>query len=141
MSWLFLALMTAIFWGLTYASTEQVTKYMDPKTYLIFSCLFSAFLYFIWGLSDGTLIKDYSNFNKGFWFALLAAFSAFVASYCSVMAVKMGGATYASVVEISYPIWVVIFLYFITDVNNLNWNIVLGGLTIFIGTAIVLFRE
>jgi uncharacterized membrane protein len=141
MSWLILALLTAVFWGLTYSSTQMVVKHIDPKTYLTFSCLLGTFLYSIWGLFDGSLIRDIPNFNKTFWFAMLASLSAFVASYCSVNAVLLGGATRASIVEISYPLWVVVFLWFLTGTNNLNWNVALGGLTIFAGTAIVLFGK
>lgn len=134
---------TAVLWGLTYASTEQVVKYMDVKTYLSYSCLVGAFLYLVWGSYDGTLMKDYqqNNLMKGFGFATLSAICAFGASYCSVAAVKSGGATYASIVEISYPIWVVIFIYLLTGVNALSWNVLGGGLLIFIGTIVVIARN
>jgi len=141
--WLYLALATAILWGLTYASTEQVVKFMDVKTYLTYSCLVGAFLYLTWGGYDGTLLKDYREHNlwKGIGFATLSSLCAFAASYCSVAAVKSGGATYASIVEISYPIWVVIFIYLLTGVNTLSWNVLGGGLLIFIGTIVVMVRK
>ena len=143
MSLFCLALLTSIFWGMTYAATQMVTRFVDPKTYLIFSCLLSASLYSLWGYLDGSLYKDLSegNLNKTINFALLASLAAFIASFCSVMAVKLNGATMASVVEISYPVFVIVFLYFITGINNFNWIVTLGGLTIFAGTAIVLFGK
>jgi len=143
MTWLFLALLTAIFWGLTYASTEQVTRFVDPKTYLTFSCVVGAILYSLWGYFDGTLSKDLNTggLQKGIGFALLASLAAFIASYCSVAAVKLGGASYASIVEISYPVWVVAFLWLMTGANTLSWNMVIGGLVIFAGTTIVLLGK
>lgn len=143
MNWFILALITAMTWGCLYASTEQVTKFVNPKTYLTISCFFSAIIFTILGCLDGSLQKDLydNNLNKCYWFIFLSSLCSFIASLCSVIAVKYGGATYASIVEISYPFWVVIFLFLITGKNNLNWNVFIGGTLIFIGTIIVLLRK
>ncbi len=138
MNWLLLALSTAILWGICYSSTEQIVKHVDIKSYLTASCLLSGLGFLIWGLVDGTLIKDLSNdTSNSWWWIILSSLTSFLACYCSVSAVKYGGASLASIIEISYPLWVVVFTSIINGKNNVSQSFVIGGLLIFCGTFIV----
>lgn len=139
MNWLYLALLTAILWGLCYSSTEQIVKYIDMKSYLILSCLFSCIGFSIWGYLDGTTSKDLNpNVTIPWVWIFISSITSFFACYCSVAAVKCGGASLASVIEISYPIWVVIFVSIINGKSSLNLNMLIGGILIFLGTAVVI---
>ena len=138
MTWLFMAILTSILWGLCYASTEQIVKYISMKTYLAISALccfigFSILAYFEPAQHD---------FKEKFiislpWIAISIA-SSFAGSYCSTYAIKHGGASLSAVIEISYPVWVIVFTSIFSWQNNFNMNIFIGGSLIFLGTFLVI---
>ena len=134
------AILTAIFWGLTMASTERVVEHVNIKTYLFFSCVISAVLFLGLGLADHSLIKDISKENKGVGWIVLSSLAAFVASYCSVSAVKYSGASVSSLIECSYPLTTIIFCYLLSGKNNLSASTIIGGTCIVLGTIIVARR-
>ena len=140
MIWFYMSLATAILWGITYTGTEQIVKHVDMKTYLAFSCVVSAAIYLIWGYFDGCIKKDLIGdglYIAGPWIAL-GTICSFLACYSSVAAVKYGGASYASIIEISYPVWVVIFTSMVTGKNQITPSTILGGILIFCGTLVVM---
>lgn len=139
MMWFWLALATAILWGLTYTCTEVITKSVGINTYLTLSCLISTILYAAIGTYTGEIKRDLSGNNLyDVWPFLLTGFiCSFVACYASVSAVKMGGASFASIVEISYPLWVILFTSLLNGRSQVNIQTVIGGIIIFVGTVFV----
>lgn len=140
MFWFYMSLATAVLWGITYASTEQIVKTVDMKTYLAISCIVSATIYLIWGYFDGCIKKDLAGeqiYIASPWITL-SCLCSFFACYCSVAAVKYGGASYASIIEISYPVWVIVFTSMITGKNQVTLSTILGGVLIFLGTLVVM---
>jgi uncharacterized membrane protein len=94
-------------------------------------------LYAGWGLLDGTLQKDLTEFK---WtnFIILSSISGFLASYCSVTAVKLGGPVNPAIVEVSYPIFAALFCYILFGQNTINFNVIIGGCLIALGTVFVI---
>jgi drug/metabolite transporter (DMT)-like permease len=127
-------------WGLTYTCTEQITKSVDIKSYLAVSCFISTAIYITLGCYDGSIRKDYieSNYYEVWPYMLTGIICSFIACYSSVAAVKYGGAAFASIIEISYPVWVILFTAMLTGKNTVNLQTVIGGLVIFLGTVLVL---
>lgn len=130
-------LITAILWGLCYTSTGFLTKTVDVKVYLFFSCLLSTCAFLIWGLADGSFLKPQDFANNYHWIAL-SSLCSFFACFFSVNAVKYCGASTAAMIEISYPLWVILFTFMLRGESNLNFNTILGGLLILAGTYIVI---
>lgn len=124
--------------GVCYTSTNQITKVVDPKTYLIFSCLISGFMFLGWSMYENSIENDSAKIISVLHWILISTFSSFFACYFSVMAVKSGGAVNAALIEISYPFWVIVFTSLLAGKININPLSVIGGLVIFIGTALVL---
>jgi drug/metabolite transporter (DMT)-like permease len=134
----YFALITAIMWGCAYACTEQIVKYIDVKTYMTISCFFSFVIFLSFGVGDGSLVKDASSSRIPIFFIVAGCVSSLLATYFSVNAVKYSNATQASILEISYPIFVIIFTFMITGKHHLTLNTLFGGLLIGAGTLIVL---
>jgi drug/metabolite transporter (DMT)-like permease len=133
------ALLTAILWGACYSSTEQVVKHIDSRIYLLFSCLLSAILFFIWIVYDGTINEafDVSRLRSSWPFILFSSFASFFACFFSLQAVKSSGAANAAIVEISYPLWTAFFLFLLFGKNCFTPSFLIGGFFITIGTLIV----
>ncbi len=132
-----MALLTSILWGSYYASVEQIVKHIDIKTNLIIHYAISLFGFSVWSYFDGSFKEDLTKIQTIMPWMLISSVSTFIAAYCSVAAVKSGGASLASIIEISYPVWVVLFTSIISKKNNFTPNIIFGGLLIFIGTLLV----
>lgn len=138
--WFAFALVTAILWGITYTCTERVCKFVDMRSYLCVSCTVSMLIYGLWSLSSGCLRKDLvdGNFAQVWPFVLGGIVCSFAACYSSVAAVRSGGAAFASIIEISYPLWVILFTTLLNGENNISWRTVVGGFIIFLGTLFVI---
>ena len=137
--WVLMSLATAILWGICYSSTGEIVKWIDIKTYLMISCLMSFIGFLVWGACDNSLNRDMLSFNmeKARPWVIISSLSSFLACYCSVSAVKYGGASLAAIIEISYPVWVVVFTYLMFGKGGITINTVLGGILIFLGTVVV----
>lgn len=134
-------LLTAILWGICYTSTGNLVNHIDIKTYLFFSCLLSTIGFLVWGMLDGSIYTDLytsTSLMKVSHWVFISSFTSFLACFFSVSAVKYCGATTAAMIEISYPVWVIIFTYMIGNKETITWNSIIGGIIIFIGTIIVI---
>lgn len=138
MNWLLMAILTSILWGLCYASTEQIVKYINIKTYLAISCFFCFWGYAILSYLEPSQENFKDNLLKASPWIIISIFASFFGSYCSTYAIKHGGASLSAIIEISYPVWVVLFSSAFSGQNNFNINILYGGIMIFIGTVLVI---
>lgn len=137
MNWLIMAILTSVLWGLCYACTEQIVAQINMKTYLAIS----SFCCFI-GFSILAYLEPYQeDFKEKLLISLpwifVSVLSSFAGSYCSTYAIKHGGASLSAVIEISYPVWVIIFTSLFSWQNNFSMNIFIGGSLIFLGTFLV----
>ena len=137
MNWLLMAILTSVLWGLCYASTEQIVKNINLKTYLAISSFVSCIGFTILAYFE-PLPQDFKEkFLTSLPWIFVSTAASFAGSYCSVYAIKHGGASLSAVIEISYPVWVIIFTSVFSWQNNFNMNIFLGGSLIFLGTYLV----
>lgn len=65
--------------------------------------------------------------------------SALVADVFIGLSIHAKNATLAGLIEISYPIFIVIFAYFLFKEHQLNTATVFGGLLVFVGVFIIYF--
>ncbi len=135
------AFWVSVLWGLTYACTENTVKSLDTKTYLAISSLFSLVMFLSFGAWDGTLIKDVTSSKIPYFYIIIGCVSALVASYFSVVAVKTTNATNAAILEMSYPLFTIIFTYLLTRTSHLNISTLLGGILIGCGTLVVVLGK
>lgn len=53
----------------------------------------------------------------------------------------MGNATYVSLIEISYPIFVILFGYLFFKVNHFNMPVIIGTLLVMLGIGIIVWND
>ena len=140
--WILMALLTAVAWGMFYTCAGQVIKHVDKSIYL--SIIGASNLLFWLGLFFVNQTKSKFSFdsiqNVKLWL-LGAVVACICGNYLSLKAIEYKNATYASVVEISYPIFCALFGLILLGQNNLTLKSFLGMLLVLIGTVIFILGE
>ncbi|MFA5592075.1 MAG: EamA family transporter [Micavibrio sp.] len=139
--WFFYALGSAIIWGFSYALSEKVLKAgIQPSFLMVVTGVITLF-------GSIALCTSLGQFKSGLNLlsndkSLLAVIFAVAVSYVVgnlliYMAVAAKNATYASLIEISYPAFVALFAFLFYKEVQFSFYTAMGGLLIFTGVAII----
>jgi drug/metabolite transporter (DMT)-like permease len=140
--WIIFALGASITWGLTYVVNEQVYKKISVITSLAITMLISSIVMFIVAIVTGVLKKDINAIlgsQKLFYLILIQTAILIIAELFIGFSITGKNATLAGLIEISYPIFIAIFAYFLYKENQINFGTLIGGLLIFTGIAVVYY--
>ena len=140
--WFIYASGAAILWGLQYATIEQLLKTIPTPlltlTYTVALALtnLSVFMCFRFELGLDQFRSYWTGRN-------LLLFGLVVVVGCAstlliFAAIAEGNATKASIIEITYPLFVTIFALLLYQEHTLNRQTLIGGLVILSGVVIVL---
>jgi len=139
--WIIFALSAAILWGVSYASSGRVIERgMAPFSFFFCYALFSAItaaggLAFTGKL--GALPGEVRGLGGDLVWFVVAVLSSAAGTLLIYMAIGEKNATLASLIEISYPLFVALFAWaFFRDVQ-INLGTLLGGAMILGGVAVV----
>lgn len=141
--WLFYALSAAIIWGVSYAASGRViARGVSPLTFFA--------LYMLAGAAMGlaalavtgrlrTVVGEIAGIGgDAFWLAVAVATSG-VGTLLIYMAIGEKNATLASLIEISYPVFVAFFAWLFFRETQLNLGTLAGAALILAGVAVVYF--
>lgn len=131
------ALITAIMWGICYTSTSQIVKNISIKLYIVISCMFTSILFIALILLDNK--KQSFDYNSIGW-VITSCVTSCIATYMSISAVKECGASTAAFIEVSYPMWIILFSSLIGVNSGITINTLVGGILICIGTSIIIWK-
>lgn len=141
MLWLWAALLAAALWGFSYAAVENVLKSgISSFTLMAFYTWLAlpVFTLLAWqdnSLKQGiTVVKN--NPKIAIWVSILVA-CYFFGNTLIYWAIKQRDATSVTFIEISYPLFVALFSYFIFNQNQLTLGTLLGGGLIFSGVCVM----
>lgn len=132
------AIGAAVVWGLVYAIDQKVLIGIKPMTLVFINSILMAimvlpFLFF----SNGS-IKQALLLDKNTWMLIIATTAlAGLANFFIFSGIKNLDASTASIIEIMYPFFVVLFSFIIFK-SSPNIYFFLGGALVFIGTAIII---
>jgi len=138
-----LALVSSILWGLTYCLDQKVLSSVSPFQLFFLQSLSGVILSGgIW-LMQGHHVRelfaiDTTQLHPKF--LILTLFIATAAGLSIFGSIRLLGASRASLLEISYPFFVSVFTYLLFK-EALTIQIAIGGLLIFIGSAVIVFWE
>lgn len=133
-----LAIGAAIAWGMVYTLDQKIMDKVSPVSLLFFSYIVS-----------GLLILPAMIFEKGSFHSILTSgrdnlalllistVLTVVASLLILNSVKILNASTASVLEISYPVFVILFSYLLYK-NTINWQFAVGAALVLIGTVTII---
>lgn len=137
-----LPLVAAILYGVSYAVVERLMVALPLNMVflaLAFVKLALSFIvaYFYKLHYSFDFIKDTKTLSLFIIFIVCSS----IAGLCTFFAIKYISATYASVGEIAYPVFTVLFVFLFFGINQLNWWTAIGGLMVLSGSAILIMGE
>jgi len=133
------AIGAAITWGMVYTIDQRVLSGTSAITLLFIDSLITAIVVLPFVFFDLQPIKElFSSGKTNLLLIFLSLFLAVIANFLILSAIKSIGASSASIIEIAYPFFVVLFsFFFFKAVPNVYFFI--GGLLIFIGSALITY--
>jgi len=136
-----LAVLAAVVWGIEYAVADQLLKKFSAVQFTILTSALSLGLSILFGmiLKDEqplfSLPKELSTRDHGL--MLLYIVADVITTFLIVFAIKQSNATVASMVEISYPLFVALFSWLLFKENTINsWTIV-GFTFVLLGVGVI----
>jgi len=138
--WYLYAFAASVLWGLHYNIIAKSLTVISPLTaYWVPTTIMMAGLPFFYK----TLVADYhavmASTNDVKAAVVAMSFTSFAASVLLYKAIAGSNATLASLIEISYPIFVVIIAFLFFNENHITPYVLLGGALVMIGTGIVIY--
>jgi drug/metabolite transporter (DMT)-like permease len=134
MAWLYYALASSIFWGISYAIAERILKTVNISTSVMFGYFVGFIITAIYNIFYGNVKNDINNITPKIFFMML--FCAVINSSAVFLinnAIQQKNATYAGLIEICYPFFTIIASYVIFRELQINFNSGIGAILIFIG--------
>lgn len=140
--WYVTALGAAVVWGVHYPLLDHALKRLSLFTVLFLTILpvllAAPFFY-------ATLASDLATVPKMAWGTrvaiLLIPFTSLVGAVLLFLAISDKNATLASLIEISYPVFVALFAWLLFRQIHLNVSVLLGALLVFAGVAVIILNN
>ncbi|MGE3769478.1 MAG: EamA family transporter [Bdellovibrionales bacterium] len=137
--WVAIACLASILWGLTYTLDKKVLSFMSVLELAAIYYTSSAVL--CWALVMQTssvktvMEKTFATGNTKW--VVGACICAFVANLSIMRSVQLSNATLAALIEIAYPLFTVLFSYWILKEVTLTKDVFIGGALIFAGVIYI----
>ena len=145
MLWFVFALLSAIGWGAAYVFMEKVL-HSGISALFFMACvnLVSAPILLALSLKMGGIkssIDTLKTFDKAEFAMMFLTGALFTAgSVMIAYAVQLKNATHVNLIEISYPLFTILFSYLFFRNVHLDMTAALGAVLIFSGTALILYK-
>lgn len=132
------AIGAALTWGLVYTIDEKILSDVSPMALLFVGSLLTSFILLPFMFFENGSIKTLLTSGKtNLWLIVISVILATVADFLIFSGIKASSASLASVIEIAYPFFVVLFSFiFFRSIPNAYFF--LGGALIFIGSVIII---
>lgn len=130
--WYITALGAALVWGVHYPLIDMALKRISLVSVLALTCVP---IFLLLPVYQQTLRADWQTLwrlsHGERWPVLLLPLSSLVATLLLFLSIDRKNATFASLIEISYPLFVAVFAYMLFG------SMLVGGLLIFAGVAMI----
>lgn len=140
--WAFLAILAAVVWGADYAIAEQVLKKISISTFLfvdlIVGILIAAVLLAL-NLVPA-LKRDLGVISSSpniIWLLVICSGLFILGNILICLAIQNSNASWASLLEITYPLFVVLMTWLLFRQSHVTWSVTLGAFFIFTGVFII----
>lgn len=139
-TWWMYAIFASLIWGIHYnliakamTVASPITIYALPNIILIASLP----LWYKVIINDVQSVMASSGEVKAAVGAIM--FTSILGTVAAYKAIHTSNATIASLIEITYPVFVAIFAALLFHENHLNWPIAIGGTMIMLGTGVIIY--
>ena len=142
MTWWMFALGAALTWGVHYVLLGRALTAVSPITmYYLPSLPLLIVLPFYYK----HLVRDYHTLMASTMdvkvCAFIATFTSLIGAIFLYKAIHSSNATYASLIEIAYPFFVVVASWLIFGESHLSVPVIVGGLLVMLGTGIIIYSN
>jgi drug/metabolite transporter (DMT)-like permease len=132
------AVLASVTWGMVYTIDQKILTNVSPILWLTISSIITAMLMLpVIFLNMGEIKTIIHSGRNNLLLILLVQILAIVATFFIFSSIKHLGASTASVLEITYPVFVIIFCFFLFR-ENVNVYFWLGTTFILLGSFIVI---
>ncbi len=138
--WIVYALSASLVWGLEYTLAEQLLRRkISPITLTVLQMLGGGLIFLILTVTRGKL-QDYRTLTQDhqlFGLTVLNVIGFGLGNFFVACAIANKNATAASLLEVSYPLAVVLFTWLLFREVHLNLGTMLGGAFILLGVTLM----
>ncbi len=134
------AISASVVWGLVYSIDQEILEKINPINLLFINSIISIILLLplIFFTDNGHNVLDVINFNKKN--VLIVLGNSVLLALANVLiyyGIKNAGASSASIIEITYPIFVIIFSFIIFKTIP-NYLFFIGAAIVMIGITLII---
>lgn len=132
------ALIASILWGFDYSIAGKMFEKISIYTVLFSQFIIGAIIMMILGYAD--IKKDMPVLAHNNIFTWVFVFCCIVFNAAMIFiaqSIKVSNATLAGLIEISYPLFIILCSYIFFGDNHITPSIIIGGVLIFSGVAII----
>lgn len=127
----------AVIWGLVYTLDQKILKSQSPATLLFISSLVTVIIMIPFVIMDNAPMKAFIGSGKAnITLVIGSIFLAAFANFLIFSGIKAIGASSVSLIELSYPFFVVLFSFIIFRTSP-NIYFLFGGILIFLGSFVI----
>ena len=140
--WYIAALGAAVVWGVHYPLVDNALRKLSLISVLFLTAvplLLVAPFFYKSLAADVEVLKDLGWAGSAPILAL--ALTSLAGSVLLFLSIESKNATLASVIEISYPLFVGVFAYVLFRHMHVNASLILGGLLVFAGVVIIIINN
>jgi len=140
--WYVAALGAALAWGLHYPLIEHALKRVSLVTVLLLTALPIALLALVFHRAVAADVRTLAQMDWAARAPILAlAITSLIGSVLLFLAIESRNATLASLLEITYPLFVAFFSWLVFRELQLDVQILAGALLIFAGAGLIILRH
>ncbi len=139
--WILFALGASLFWGLTYVFNEQVYKKISVFTSLAIASIIIFLVTIVISYFSGNLKPDLISITSSkqlLWYVIGGIAGLLIAEICIGFSITAKNASLAGLIEISYPIFIILFSYLLFK-SKITVPTIIGGIAVFFGIFIIYY--
>ncbi len=140
--WVLYALFSAMIWGANYLFYEKILHRISVTSLYIIDFSISILVFIVFSYLNGSFSKDITTIQTSKHLQLLIVASiitSILANLLIALAIQSKNASLAGIIEITYPVFIIILAWILFKENNLSLSVGIGGGLIFIGIAVIYY--
>lgn len=140
--WYVTAIGASLLWGVHYPLVDHALKKISLVSVLLLTALpvvLAAPFFYRTVAADFTIWKAMDTGAKGMVLAL--ALTSLLGSVLLFLSISGKNATLASLIEISYPVFVALFAWLLFREMHINTSVIIGGLLVFAGVVMIIWNN
>jgi drug/metabolite transporter (DMT)-like permease len=140
--WYVMAIGAALVWGAHYPLVEHALKKLSLISVLLLTAIpvvLTAMFFHRTIAADYAAWRTMETVDKGM--VLAPALTSLAGSVLLFLSISGKNATLASLIEISYPVFVALFAWLLFREIHVNASVIVGGMLVFAGVCLIIWNN